>query len=97
MQTAGVPAPGSKKEKPLQKVTSIRVLLCLARRNDAISGMIILRPILLSLHSAFHFTVFMMECECDNRPPGVQLVKMDSMDTLCDRPVTGSVIAMRAT
>ena len=68
-QTAGVPAPGSEKEKPLQKVTSIRVLLCLARRNDAISGMIILRPILLSLHSAFHCTVFIMESECDNRPP----------------------------
>ena len=30
MQTAGVPAPGPEEEKPLQKVTSIRVLLCLS-------------------------------------------------------------------
>ena len=52
----------------------------------------------VSLYSDLHFTVFMMECECDNCPPGVvQLIKMDTMDTLCDRPVTGSVTAMRAT
>ena len=49
------------------------------------------------LHSDLHGTVFMMECECDNRPPGAQLIKMDTMDTLSNRPVKGSVSVMRAT